>query len=81
MNNFLVCSPICMKFVTNSSVLEILPFWLGITVSDPFPLSIFQNQNYFLFWYKIPANKQSMLVLLSTTRSNISLLEFLTTLA
>ena len=31
--------PICMKFAPNSSVLEILSFWLGFTVFDPFPLS------------------------------------------
>ena len=38
-NNFLIYSPICMKFAPNSSVLEILLFWLGCTVSDPFPLT------------------------------------------
>ena len=40
-NNFLVCSPICMKFVLNSLVLEILHF--GLTVSDPFPLNFLNN--------------------------------------
>ena len=39
-NNFLVYCPICMKFVPNSLVLEILSFWLGFTVSDPFPLKL-----------------------------------------
>ena len=39
MNKFLVYSPICMKFAPNSSFLEILSFWLGVTVSDPFPLT------------------------------------------
>ena len=43
-NNFLVYTPICMKFAPNSLVLEILSFWLGFTVSDPFPLTIIKFQ-------------------------------------
>ena len=39
-NNFLVYHPICMKFAPNCLVLEILQFWLGFTVSDPFPLRL-----------------------------------------
>ena len=39
-NNFLVYSPICIKFVPKSLVLEILSFWLGFTVSNPFPLMV-----------------------------------------
>ena len=37
-NNLFVYNPICMKLASNSLVLEILSFWLGLTVSDPFPL-------------------------------------------
>ena len=33
-----------MKFAPNSSVLEILSFWLGFTVSNPFPLTIIKFQ-------------------------------------
>ena len=44
MNNFLVYRPICMKFAPNSSVLEIRLFWLGFTVSDPFPLREFYGK-------------------------------------
>ena len=35
-NNFLVYSPICVKFAPNSSVFEIISVWLGFTFPTPF---------------------------------------------
>ena len=40
-NNFLVCSPICMRFTPNRLVLKYFHFGYGFAVSDPFPLMMF----------------------------------------
>ena len=47
MNIFLVYSLICITFVPNSWVLELLPLWLGLTVSDLVPLRVMQLPTLF----------------------------------